>query len=486
MAQPAGRVPAESVIDLGELNRDDLDDRDDPVRPPRRFTLAVIAILIAVGLVGDDARLPLRPVLTTAVNATDFDIRGGVLYVFDTSYAPNLVSAYRLSDGRRLWEVRSPTTTSYAGVTQVGGQTLLVPNLCTAAASVSTVAVDTASGREVWRRPGTPERTISGGRLVLMTRSGGPVDCGGVETPAGAPPGYWDAVEAASGVVKWSIEAPDHARVSFDSEGGQDARWLAFVAGDGTVTTRDLLTGAITGQVVLPELAERTADEPARPDPSDVMVAGGQVLVIRELARRYGSRPSALGITAYDVVTLARRWDTRVETAAAAPTAPTDYRDDRTGYQNLAGCGPMLCARVAQTTVFLDPRDGAERWRTSLAVLGTTGGSVLIDPQATMVTGDQRRPGGLTVRDARTGELRASLRGWRIVTDARRDASRDAPLLSLAVGDRTWFGWLDPAEVRVVATGSAPGRYGSCTARPGYLACRQLDGTVRVWHARGA
>jgi hypothetical protein len=476
MGQPADPAPAEPVIDLGELTGEAPSDRDvGPVRPSRRFVLAFVGVLVAAGLFGDAARVSLRPVLATTFAPTDFDLRGDVLYAFDGSYAPNRVLAYRLRDGQPRWQARSPTTASYAGVNQVGRRTLLIPNLCTAAHPVSTVAVDTASGREVWRRPGIVERTVNGDGLVLMSRAGRITGCGAVSTPAGAPPEYWDAVEVETGVVRWSIEIPPFAQLSFDSD-GRAARWVVLVARDGTVTTRDLLTSAVTGQVVLPDLARPEQVGAGEPGPGGgpyLRVAGSLVLVVRHVGSRFGDQPTVLDVTAYDLVTLARRWTVRAE---AGPSGVRDGFD----YRGVSACGPMLCLRVAQWTVFLDPTDGTERWRTPLALLSTTDRwALLADPRG--LRGEQPPLEGLTVRDARTGRLRGSVPGWHIFsTDVRRAAT---PLLGVTVGDRTWFARLDLVRMRVVTIGSAPGWYGSCLAEGEYVACRGTDGSVRVWRA---
>jgi outer membrane protein assembly factor BamB len=476
MGQPAGSGTAETLIDLGELTEEDPSSRDvDPLRPSRRLVLALVAVLVAIGLCADAARVSLRPVLTTAFTPTDFDLRGDMLYVFDGSYAPNRVFAHRLRDGRRLWQVRSPTTTTYATVKQVGGRTLLVPDPCTAPGPVWTVAVDTASGREVWRRSGVPELPVAGSGLVLMARPGWTRGCGTGSTQA---PVYWDAVDVATGVVMWSIEVPEFDRISFDSEDERGARWVVFVARDGTVTTRDLLTGGVTGQLVLPDLARPARVDGVKPAPAlpaDLMIAGSQVAVVRRSSDRVGDEPPMFDITAYDLVTLGRRWSVHVDTGPYDPQRGVGY--------TVVACGSMLCLRGSRWTVFLDPRDGTERWRSSMSLLSTVGGWVLLaDPRG--ARRDQPPLEGVTVRDVRTGKLRGAIPGWHILSaDPRRPAT---PLLGVTVGDRTWFARLDLTRVRVVAVGSAPGWYGSCVAGTEYLACRRTDGSVRAWRASGS
>ncbi|GII20484.1 outer membrane protein assembly factor BamB family protein [Planosporangium mesophilum] len=469
---------AEPLIDLGELTgaAPSADDEGRP-RVPARLVLLLVAVLVAAGLPGDAALIPLRPVLTTPFTPTDFDMGDDVLYLFDGSYAPNRVLAHRLRDGKRLWQVGSPATASYETVRQVGGRTLFVPDPCTAPGSVSTVAVDTASGREVWRRPGTAEWLVSGGTLVVMARPHFTYGCG---TGLPATPVHWDAVNVATGALAWSVEVPEVDRISLDS-GRDGSRWVVFVARDGTVVVRDLLTGAVTAQTVLPELARPAppgGHAPALggdvvPAP-DLLIVGNQALLLRRPAIRFGGGPAVLDITAYDVAGLTRRWDVRVD------VGPSDLRGSA-GYVDLAACGPMLCLRGQLRTVFLDPRDGAQRWRSSLRLLATSGDrAVLADARAGNAA-DETAPGGLTVRDVRTGQERGIVPGWRVLTaDLRRQA---APLLGVTLAGRTWFARLDLARLRVVTLGSAPGRYGSCLAEPEYFACRGIDGSVRVWRS---
>jgi hypothetical protein len=480
---------AEPLIDLGELT-EGAPSACDEGRPrvPGRLVLLLVAVLVAAGLSGDAALVPLRPVLTSPFTPTDFDMDGDVLYLFDGSYAPNRVLAHRLRDGKRLWQVGSPATASYERVRQVGDRTLFVPDPCTASGSVSTVAVDTASGREVWRRPGTAEWLVSGGTLVVMARPHFTYGCG---TGSPATPVHWDAVDIATGAVAWSVEVPEVDRISLDAGRDGGSRWVAFVARDGTVAVRDLLTGAVTVQVVLPELARPApaggdapvlgGDAPVLggddvvPSP-DLVIVGNQALLLRRPAIRFGGGPAVLDITAYDVAGLTRRWDVRVD------VGPSDLRGSA-GYMDLAACGPMLCLRGQSRTVFLDPRDGAQRWRSSLWPLATSGDRAVLADARAGNTADETAPGGLTVRDVRTGQVRGIVPGWRVLTaDLRRQA---APLLGVTVGGRTWFARLDLARLRVVTLGSAPGRYGSCLAEPEYFACRGIDGSVRVWRSRG-
>ena len=225
MGQPTGWASAENVIDLGELGdhrRSDHADR--PGRSSRGLALVLVALLAIAGLVRDVAPGRLSTIFTLTAAHSDFDVTGGVLYLFDGPYAPNRIAAYQLSDGQRLWQTDTPVSGSYDSVYQAGGRTLLVPNPCVAAAPATTVALDTRTGREVWRRPGVPQQTVAGGRLVLLDRPGPAGDCGTAYPPIDAAPVPWDAVDAVTGTVVWTMQVPPLAQLSFDRSGRDGAQ----------------------------------------------------------------------------------------------------------------------------------------------------------------------------------------------------------------------------------------------------------------------
>src|SRR3954470_5234621 len=155
-------VPAGALIDLGELSdRVPVDAVDrDPARWPRGPLIALVLLLATGLLVADRAPVRLRTAVTTSYAPATYHLAGDVLYVFDEAYAPNHVKAYRLTDGRLLWQTESPPTMAYDGAARIGGVTFLIPSPCTAASPVQTVALDTITGRELWRREGIPEERV--------------------------------------------------------------------------------------------------------------------------------------------------------------------------------------------------------------------------------------------------------------------------------------------------------------------------------------
>jgi outer membrane protein assembly factor BamB len=466
-------APAEIVIDLGEIAVRSpirrLPDPDDG--PPRsgRGLLLLFAVLLAAVIVGDTPRVPLRDVIVVPAEHSEFDLTGDVLYVLRGASIPNQVVAYGLREGRQMWQRESPANTAYSHVYRVGDRTLLVPNPCLTTLPVMTVAVDTRTGREVWRRPGVPERVVVGAGLVVMSRAGPTSTCA-TGYPSGNPSGgYWDGVDTRTGAVVWSAETPPRARISFDSDDASTSRRGVSVARDGTVTSTDLRTGGITGRIGRPELAVPAQPAIGAAAAATLTVIGDQVLVL-ERAKTTQTAAVLVEITAYDAGTLARRW------SAQADAGPAATRPGATAVV-LSGCGPMLCLGGPQRTVFLDPDTGGERWRTGLSLVAVQDARALLaDPDA---TGGEVPLGGLTVRDVRTGQPRGDLPGWRLLNDA--GSSAQAPVLGRTIGDRTWLAPLDLGQGWAATVGSAPGTYSSCIDSSGYLGCRRIDGSVQVW-----
>jgi outer membrane protein assembly factor BamB len=487
MARPVDEESADQLIDLGEFIAGSEPDRtadgrtDDPVRTPRALALVVVAILTLTCLFADSAAVTPQVALTVPTARGDFQVAGDVLYIFDGSYPPNRVSAYGLREGRLLWQKTAPVGAVYEDVTQVGTRTLLVPDPCSASRPVTTVALDTRTGEEAWRRPGVPEQSIADGRLIVLSRPGPTYGCGGAYPPSDQLPVYWDAIDTRTGAVHWSTEVPALPRTAFDAYDGTAQR-VVLVASDGTTTSRNLVTGEVTGRTTLPELAVSakpagtagTFDEIANPQ---LAVAGGEAMVMRPIDTASerpgaGERPGLVEITAYDLVTLRRRW------TAQTTVGPADPRSGN--YVVVSGCGVMVCLYAPMATVLLDPRTGGERWRTGQSLLAIDGDRVLLAAQA---SGDPTVPAGLTIRNLRTGKLLADLAGWPVFAGSRSYAG--TPVLGFAAHNRTWFARLDLREARLTRAGSVPGLYYSCVGQGDYLACRRLDGAVRAWRIAG-
>lgn len=473
MAQRAGWAPAGSLIDLGELAGDPLPDRDaDAAGVPRWLPPAILIALVLVGLLGDTPRNDLRLVLTTPSAPASFQLADGVLYAFDGSFAPNHLVAYRIRDGRRLWGVTSPHTSTYDFVTSVGGVALLMPNSCVSPTPVAAVAVDRRTGRMVWRREAVPQQPIVGGRLILMSRSDVPYGCGETARAGTDPPTFWEAVDADTGRVVWSVPTSRWVRVLFDSGVGRMATQAVFVAPDGTMTSRNLRTGRVTGQLSRPDLAVPTQPQPADGSPPgfqapEVAIAGDIAVVVRRRTDEAQNAPARLELAAYDLVTLRQRWSTGAS-GTTPPQAGTEF-------YGTSGCGTMLCLYGPTKTVFFDPRDGRERWRTNLSMMVVEGDRGVFGDMGSH--GNPWPPEALSIRDLRTGRALAELTSWRPISDG----SERTPMLGYVARGRTSLARIDLHTARAVSVGSAPGWYRNCVTEGPYLACRRDDGSVRAW-----
>jgi outer membrane protein assembly factor BamB len=467
-------VPAEPLIDLGELSdRVPVDAVDrDPARWPRGPLIALVLLLAAGLLVADRAPVRLRTAVTTSYAPATYHLAGDVLYVFDEAYAPTRVKAYHLTDGRLMWDVVSPRAVAYDQAARIGDVTFLVPNPCTAASPVETVALDTGSGRELWRREGIPEERVLGDRLVVMGRPGPSHGCGGLFADVVAPPVFWDAVEVATGRLAWSFQVPHAARVAYDYADGDHLRYAVMIAADGTATTHDLRTGAATGTLRLPALAlpptPATVPDSTSPVTPDLDVAGDLALMV---GRRPGT--SLIDVVTYDLRTFAPRWTHTVDNMGP------DLREGR-DYYGAGRCGDRLCLFGSAVTVVLDPRDGRELWRTRLTMIAAAGDRVLTaDPE---VPESQDKPSGLTLHRLRTGRPVADLAGWQVMVGG---GDTSPALLGFTARNQTWLALADLRVGEILPIGSATGWYGSCEAGRQYVACRRLDGSVRAWRVTG-
>ncbi|MDT4989321.1 MAG: outer membrane protein assembly factor BamB [Micromonosporaceae bacterium] len=494
MGQPVGVTHPEPLIDLGQPGDELRSDRGDggdggdgPVRTPRGLALTLVVLLVAAGLVADTPPPRFTVLFSMVAVHNDFEVLGDRLYLLAGPDTPSQISAYGLRDGRQLWRTGALTGTSYDTVYQAGGRMLLVPNPCLSTSEhVSTVAVEAASGREVWRRPGVPEWPIAGGRLVVLREAGTGSGCSAAYLPIDAPPDRWTAVDMATGQPVWTLDIPVLTSVAFDANDDADLadggsagggrgggtvagpRRAVFVGTDGSVTSRDLATGAVTGRITLPELASpavagvgtsHTVNGP------DLTVAGTVAVVTRRLG-------ATAELTGYDVVRLTRRWSVRVPVGPADPRSAGDFV--ATG-----GCGPMLCV-YGPETVFLDPHDGRERWRTTRSIITVQGGNGLFaDPTP---SGEEPSRDRLSVYDLRTGRSVVDLSGWRAVSSPRFD--RRVPVLAATVDNHTWLATLDLARARLTTVGSVAGLYYACIDANPYLVCRRIDASITVWRTR--
>lgn len=316
-----------TIIDLGEVTATEFEPPPRPahsrVRPVRRFTLALVALLTVVTTTASArtaAPMGLRPLWNIAMTDADTAYLSGdaVLLNRMTGNRATLTS-YDVATGARRWTADVGSTSSYPDLL-TGSGVLLQPVAFTevqsaggtVAFTATTAALDGATGTRLWQT--NASAVHAEGDTVLMTEHDAQgrvtrirlarLDDGGT---------IWSRALVANGVVT----ASDDAIVTIDDHG--------------TVTVLRRADGEVLRTGMVPWIADRLPDVH-----NDVSIAGGALIL--------------------------RRWDQQGTTTAAV------YRLDTlaavahsNGY--ISDCGVVLCATEGNGTVGLDPLTGAERWR---------------------------------------------------------------------------------------------------------------------------
>ncbi len=380
---------------------------------------------------------------------------GERLYVVRTTgFERGTMTAYRLADGAQLWQA-SRGIGAQQGNRRPGGPAIRHDHTFTVQGGYPlhitssrihqgdtwqrhdafTTALDPATGRQLWTRPGWPigpDTALAGtsSRDLLLLEQWGPE--ARVKT----------AVHPATGDVAWDTpKEPGWTR--------QGGGHLVSRAPDGALTSYDIHTGA--------RLATTSAATGAG-DAHGHRVAGDVVLMWQQ-----APRPE---VVAYEADTLAERW--------RAPV-PAD--------STVGDCRTVVCVHGPYGVAALDPDTGAIRWSADWPADGLGRQQVRElpppwpDGQVLMsFTGTTARYAGLHA--AGTGEPLLDLDEWWPMVDASPQ-----PLLSRTPPTgRTWFGRLvlDPPGIETLG---AVGPTSWCRAVDRHLAC-QVDARVHVWQVR--
>ncbi|MET8152967.1 PQQ-binding-like beta-propeller repeat protein [Actinoplanes sp. NPDC049668] len=317
----------------------------------RRALVAAVAVLCAVTVTGSARPVSHSPVRLWSTpyrdGAETFTVAGGAVYVLSQSGATRL-TAYDLSTGAVRWSNSSLGDAKWLGPVQAG--VLLLPAAYSTALlddpdgtevsrefSRETVAVDTATGRQLWR--GTGELAVAAGGRALLTQwsdDGGRVDTLRV-------------VRLADGGMVWS--RPAEGLESWSTEGlFQDrADRLVTASASGDVEVRDLADGSLVAAATLPWSAPDTRN-------TAVTVDGHRLYV-----EHSGGRTT---VTAYDTETLRRLWHIEPDSPGGSYS-----------------CGPVFCVNGPQGTAGYDRDTGELRWRIpgSANAFPFTGGQLMVD-----------------------------------------------------------------------------------------------------------
>ncbi|MEU4215182.1 PQQ-binding-like beta-propeller repeat protein [Actinoplanes sp. NPDC026623] len=437
-----------TVIDLG---RADHDGADPPapfrLRPLRRrerrrllvVVVAVFCVLTATGSARPDPRgLVQLWDVPFALDANQYQLSGDDVFVLDRS-GDRRLTARDARTGAVHWSTVVGESSELAGVE--AGALLMAASLTainhvepdgspfTREFSRETVAVDAATGRELWRQPGEIAATV-GDRVLLLEwdevgersrrirmvrlRDGGTV---------------WSRDGA--GAVSWTVDMTPGVRVDrlFTVSAGGLAEVIALT--DGSVVTTGTLAPPGVGQTE---------------DHSVVTVQGRQLYQDRTGRGRTTT-------TAYDIDTLRQLW-TIDEPAGGS-----------------FGCGPVLCLLDGESISGHDRATGALLWRLTktAAVYPLTGGRLLSEDE---------HGARHTVLEGATGRRLAELGRGKPVWDSQ---GRLTYLIAgtLQPPGRTSVSSIDPESAEVVLRGTvAPAQ--TCRNERDLLICVTEDNRLAV------
>ncbi|OJF15050.1 outer membrane protein assembly factor BamB family protein [Couchioplanes caeruleus] len=443
-----------TVIELGLVGHDG----DRPAGPPRRAPLRVVFRRVRV-LVAAVAALCLptlagsaRPVshspqqLWSAPFAPDngdvFSVGSGRVFVLT---AGGVLTAYGADDGAVHWSAKGLTGAAWVSPTdfrlvllpvyasdsdlesQDGGQTFRQhPH--------ETIALDAATGREIWRLPGEAA-VAEEGRVVLVERD----DANVLRTV--------HVVRLHDGAPVWSRPAAGLETWTAGGTPGATADRLATVGRHGEVKVYDMADGRLVADGVVPWLGQDEQGESY----SEVMIEKG-TLYVHNIQGGKGR------ITAFDTATMQRKW--RVDVSSDGGFYP---------------CGPVLCISGPDGTSGHDRETGAARW----SVPGMASGVPL--PDGTLMTSSRDADSRNTLVDAATGrpiaELGAGTPVWEYSTSPRRPyllnrVSQPADRMTVSELD-------DTGKVRLRGT-IAPVLDDSCQAAGDLLVCAAPHGRLTV------
>jgi outer membrane protein assembly factor BamB len=421
------------IIDLG-LARGEPDEYARPARStvPNLFPAMIIAVVVLLSSAASAAPPPpaLTPVLTVTVGPADpfaLTADGDLL-----TQTEGTLSAYGLADGRLRWQAGA-SSPSYRLRTSAG-LVLLRPWNGTSG-DPGTTAISLADGVARWRRTGNVV-TVAGSPTLLAVS--------GVRSMSGSGRrvrGPVDAVDPASGVARWQVTVPSTAvLLGVPGPAGAPARML-LVHDNRTAVVHDLGTGARLTSAELP---------PADYGPDNPTVAGGLLLL---------HHPTATGrmVTAYDPVTLARRWSRPAGFAFA-----------------VTPCGRLACLTGPDGVRAVDPASGVQRWYESRWRGVEQRGDMLVAYGTPVGETD---PVGVV--DPATGQVLTDLSGWRLVPGSGGDHLLVTRMAD--AGTRTMVAVVDRGAARPALLADLPEGTGDCQFALARIACRSASGDLAVW-----
>jgi len=423
-------VSAEVVIDLDLTGEPAPPERPAHRRPDPRLLLVVGLVLTLLVPVSARPSTPaLAGVFSVPVAANpQYFLDQGSLYVFTRGTA----SAYQVADGRLRWRVAVADALQWVSLDHSSGTLMAMfdsPDTGTTA-----VALDLATGTELWRRAGVSGQFTTGSdTLVLYGTTDDSAD------PTGPQPIL--AVHRRTGQLLWQRDLPDRTtELLVDEADGAPPTLIAVHAGgDPEIERIDLATGATLAR-------SRLAGQFPT---AGVAYVRQQVGFAGHLLLYAAATDAGAEVYAIDTRTLTLTWSTSLPR-----------------FSQFAGdCGGIICLYGDGGTTLLDPATGkmlaTAPWRYAIPL---PSGQYLAESDAISLVDDQLR-------------LRLALSPWQVLTLTE-------PVLVARPGrapDISWIGELDLDSARILPIGELRGvASDSCVSEGGYLVCRSRD-EIRVF-----
>ena len=417
-----------TVIELGLVTSPGDEPSAEPARRPdrraelRRLLVALVAICCVLTVTGSARPHPRGLTQLWSIpytpGADGYRLIGDTLYVLSQTRERRL-AAHDLRTGVVRWSTANVEDSTW--VTAVEGGVLLMPagismisdkdpdgTSYSREVSRDTMAIDAATGRRLWQKPGE-FTTVLGDRVLLAEWN---------ET--GEQARRLRMVRLRDGGTIWSRDRGDLASWTIDRTSGTRPDRLVTVSAQGRVEVIALADGSVvtTGTVPWPAVARSN-------DHSAVTVQGRRFYL--DQTERDRST-----VTAYDIDTLRRLW-------AVEQTSSGDS----------FGCGPVLCILDGESTSGHDRETGARVWRLS----GPTNTFPLADGQLLI---EEDNGTHRALMDAATGRRLADLGTGMPVWDSLGRAMPYLVARTTQPPGLTSVSSFDPATDEVLLRGTIP------------------------------
>ncbi|MEV6596923.1 PQQ-binding-like beta-propeller repeat protein [Actinoplanes sp. NPDC051346] len=450
-----------TVIELGLIT----DDGDRPVEPARRplrrvdlrrLLVAAVAALCLLTLAGSALPVSHSPQRLWSIAFQDggetFAMGSDQVYVLSSDTGK--LTAYGARDGEVRWTNKQLIGVSW--MSSVGSGMVLMPGANRTVEidepdggqssyefPSETVALDEATGRQVWKLPGEAN-AVDNERVLLVERADDGVE---MRTLHG--------VRLRDGARLWALPGAGTETLAVGSTLDPAAERLATVSKRGEVKVYNMADGRLVAGAVVPWLGQDGSNESY-----SQVILESRTLYVESVERGKGS------LTAYDTETMRRKW--RVEARS---------------YGGFYPCGPVLCVNGPEGTSGYERDTGALRWKVPGGTNGLPlpGGMLVLSEDASDGISEERANIRNTLIDSATGKHVAELGIGTVVWDYSNPQSKPYLLARASQPvDRTSLGVVDPTGKVQLLGVMAPVLDDRCQVANALLACVTTDGRLTV------